>query len=70
MNILNRLKGKTTYQVTFSYTPPVMGFIKPTVTTSESVLGRKSEIPKVIQSYLDSEYGTPISNLQILNIKD
>lgn len=70
MSILNRLKGKATYQVTFSYTPPVMGFIKPTVTTSEPVLSRKSDIPSVIESCLNSEYGLPISNLQILDVKE
>jgi len=70
MSILNRLIGKNTYQVTFSYTAPVMGFVKPTITTSEPVLSRKSDIPQVIKSYLESEHGLSISDLKILDIKE
>ena len=68
MSILNRLTGKNTYKVTFSYTAPVLGFVKPTITTSKHVLSRKSDVPEVIKSYLEREHSLSISDLKILDI--
>lgn len=70
MNILNRLKGKAEYQVTFTYTEPVMGFIRSKVTSSEPVLSRKSDISNLVLTHLEDTYGMPITDLEILHIKE
>jgi len=69
MSIIKRLKGIKPYEVTFSFTPPVMGFIKPTITTTEIVKSKKENIKAVLQTYFNEEYGQPIQNLEILDIK-